>query len=229
MFGGLTYIFQAGKAAQVQEIEEAAPVLKGMLTDSLFAHGGSTLALHCAMLMRGGHALLLAGPPGAGKTTLTVNLLARGFEYAADDITLLMRDGRVRGVSFAPAIKSGAQALVKDLPLHLERTPVHKRLDGRRVRYASNLKLTRKTPVRVKWIANLQRSAAAKTEWKPAGLTGTLKELIKGAHTSDQRLNDMQVRVLIEMISTTTSGVLEYSNAASAARLLEKICETQQA
>jgi hypothetical protein len=222
--GNLTYIFQAGKPAAVQELDQTAPVLKGMLTDLLFARGGTTLALHCAMLLRGDQALLLTGPPGAGKTTLTLNLLARGFEYAADDITLLMNDGRARGVSFSPAIKSGARTLVKGLPFQFE-GPAHRRLDRRSVRYATNLKLAGQRPIRVKWIARLQRSGTGPAEWKAADLTSTLKALINGAHTFDRKLSNSQIRVLISMISRANSGVLEYSHADKAAQLLEKMCE----
>jgi hypothetical protein len=222
--GNLTYIFQDGKPAAVQELDQTAPVLKGVLTDMLFAREGTTLALHCAMLIRGDQALLLTGPPGAGKTTLTLNLLARGFEYAADDITLLMNDGRARGVSFAPAIKSGARTLVKGLPFQLE-GPAHRRLDRRRVRYATNLKLAGQRPFRVKWIARLHRSGTGPTQWKAADLTSMLKELINGAHTFDRRLSNSQMRVLIGMIARANSGVLEYAHADKAAQLLEKMCD----
>jgi hypothetical protein len=221
----LTYIFQDGKPAQVMELDQAAPALKGMLTDSLFAHEGSIMALHCAMLVRGGKALLLTGPPGAGKTTLTLELLARGFEYAADDITLLMSDGRVRGVSYAPALKSGAWELSKELSFQLSETPIHKRIDGKRVKYVSQVKAAKQTPVQVKWIAILHRNVAGSARWQSVDVATTLKELIEGGHARGECLNDNQLRVLINMINRAMLGILEYTNAREAARFLEKKCE----
>jgi hypothetical protein len=215
----LTYVFQDGKPAQVLELDQAAPVLKGMLTDSLLARDEYTLALHCAMLLRGDQALLLTGPPGAGKTTLTLELLARGFEYAADDITLLLRDGRVRGVSYAPALKSGAWELSKELSFQLSDTPIHKRMDGKRVKYISQVKVNKQTPVQVKWIANLHRNGAGSTRWHSVDVATTLKKIIKGAHAHNESLNDSQLRVLIKMIGRSTAGILEYANAREAAYL----------
>ena len=223
----LTYIFQDQESAQVMELDQAAPALKGMLTDSLLAREEHTLALHCAMLLRGGKALLLTGPPGAGKTTLTLELLARGFEYVADDITLLMPDGRVRGVSYALALKSGTWELSKSLPFQLSAMPIHKRMDGKRVKYVSQVKLGKQTSVPVKWIAILRRNGARSSKWQPVDVATILKELIKGAHAREASLNESQLRILIKMIGRSTAGILEYADAREAARLLDKKCEVE--
>ena len=53
--------------------------------------------LHAAALTRGDDALLIVGPPMAGKTTLGLNFLRRGWSWVADDKVLLSRspDGSV--------------------------------------------------------------------------------------------------------------------------------------
>lgn len=48
-----------------------------------------TLLIHGAALRRGAAALLLLGESGAGKTTLTLGLLARGWLPYGDDVTLV--------------------------------------------------------------------------------------------------------------------------------------------
>jgi HPr kinase/phosphorylase len=41
--------------------------------------------LHGSCVSKDGHAILLLGPPGSGKSDLALRLLARGFELVADD------------------------------------------------------------------------------------------------------------------------------------------------
>jgi hypothetical protein len=60
--------------------------------------------LHAACVERGGRALVLAGPSGAGKTTLAWALLARGAGYLSDECTAIDGRGAIglsRPLSFA--------------------------------------------------------------------------------------------------------------------------------
>jgi hypothetical protein len=50
------------------------------------------VAFHAAVLARGDAVVLLAGESGAGKTTLTLGLMRRGWEPLADDIALVDRE-----------------------------------------------------------------------------------------------------------------------------------------
>jgi hypothetical protein len=225
---GLAYIFQTGKTAQIVELDQTVPALKGMLTDWLLAGDGFTMALHCAMLVLEDKALLVTGPPGAGKTTLTMALLARGFAYAADDITLLLPDGRVQGVSFAPALKPGAWKLSKQFAVQLSDIPIHKRVDGKRVRYVSSMKLASQAPFQVNWIAALDRNTSGPTRWQTTDATTMLKAIIGGAHAHGERLNDGQLRVLINVITKAIPGVFHYADAHEAARYLENNVRTNK-
>src|ERR1700730_5749017 len=87
-------------------------------------------------LLSGGRGLLVSGRPGAGKTTLAVHLMEAGFEYAADDIVLIASDGRVKGVPFALALKSGAWAMIEKLRPEIGEAAVHSRA-GRQTRAIS--------------------------------------------------------------------------------------------
>ena len=54
------------------------------------------VGLHASSARRDGPALLIAGPSGTGKTTLLLDLVARGWSAAGDDLVALEASGRVR-------------------------------------------------------------------------------------------------------------------------------------
>lgn len=60
---------------------------------------------HAAVLERGGAALLLAGPSGTGKTTLTLSLLQAGWRLVSDDAAPIDGEGDVRPVLKPPGLK----------------------------------------------------------------------------------------------------------------------------
>jgi len=59
--------------------------LRHRLVERAFARARGIVQLHAAGVSRDGAALLVAGPSGAGKTTLCVALLARGWRLLGDD------------------------------------------------------------------------------------------------------------------------------------------------
>ena len=50
------------------------------------------LVVHAAVLERGGRAVVLPGPPGAGKSTLTAALALRGWRLLSDELTMVSPD-----------------------------------------------------------------------------------------------------------------------------------------
>jgi hypothetical protein len=67
---------------------------------------GWLAVLHAAALADGsGGAIVLPGPNGTGKSTLTAGLVAAGFGYLSDDCVPLAADGRVVPVPFGLCLK----------------------------------------------------------------------------------------------------------------------------
>lgn len=50
------------------------------------------MALHCSALCRQGEAILITGESGSGKSTMTASLLKNGFDFMADDMTIIKRN-----------------------------------------------------------------------------------------------------------------------------------------
>ena len=61
------------------------------------------LTLHAAAVQRNDRTLVLAGPSGTGKTTLSVALARAGWHFGSDDIVLLGRDLICAPYRFLPA------------------------------------------------------------------------------------------------------------------------------
>lgn len=76
-------------------------------------------ALHAGCLARDGHAVLLAGTTGAGKSTLALALARLGLDYLSDDLVFLSRrrDGFVQVIGFADAVgvTAGTVDLIREL------------------------------------------------------------------------------------------------------------------
>ena len=69
------------------------------------AHSNLTW-LHAAAASMDGNAIVLAGPAGAGKSTLVVQLVDRGWHLLADDVVALGPDGEALPLPFSPEIRA---------------------------------------------------------------------------------------------------------------------------
>jgi len=77
------------------------------------------IALHGAtVLTGGGAAAFISGPSGAGKTTLSLALAARGYRLGGDDVALLdPRSGTIRPVPRCFHLDARSRRLLRNLPL----------------------------------------------------------------------------------------------------------------
>ena len=84
--------------------------------------------LHATSVARDGHAVLLLGPSGSGKSDLALRLLESGFVLVSDDRTIVRREGDRLIASAPPAIRGKMEVrgigivevpAVDDLPVAL--------------------------------------------------------------------------------------------------------------
>lgn len=69
--------------------DQAFPMLEWGLNWCVANHAHQYLILHAAVVEKGGHAAILPGAPGAGKSTLCAGLVARGWRLLSDELALI--------------------------------------------------------------------------------------------------------------------------------------------
>jgi hypothetical protein len=218
------HVYHDEKRAFVGKADEATPMAKSLIIEQVLASHRRDLAFHAACLSRGGRNLLISGEPGAGKSTLSLYLAARGFEYRGDDITLISPDGLARGIACAPTVKSGAWDLVARVRPDLADKPVHHRPDGMFVRYLEPGAADQRADP-VAWIVFIKRVAGEGVEVERVDAADSLRRLIEGSTCASGRLSVEGFVALRRLIDGAGSYELTYRNCAEAAEKIVGICD----
>jgi hypothetical protein len=217
-------VFFRGNDASIHRCEAAAlaPTIKAHITERLIRSNQWAFALHAASLAKCGMGLLLCGQPGAGKSTLALELVDAGFQYAGDDVALIGADGTICGIPFALTLKQGSWRLLSRLYGDWNDV-THRRSDGAEVRYlpipdAHNGSLS------ANWIIFLNRVASGPVELTPLDQLDSIKRLIEGAFAADGKLSQSGFFALKRIVAGARSFQLIYSESAQARQLLMDLC-----
>ena len=204
------------------EVEALAPTVKAHITDRLIRSNRWTFSLHAASLVKDGEGLLLCGQPGAGKSTLTLQLVDAGLRYAGDDVALVGADGTICGIPFALTLKEGSWDLLSRL--HGDRyDTTHCRADGISVRYVP-ISDAHNQSVSASWLIFLNRVESGPAELTAIDQLDSMRRLIGNAFAADGRLSQAGFLALKRIVTGARSLQLTYSEAVEARRVLMDLC-----
>lgn len=217
-------VFFRGNDASIHRCEAAAlaPTIKAHITERLIRSNQWAFALHAASLAKCGMGLLLCGQPGAGKSTLALELVDAGFQYAGDDVALIGADGTICGVPFALTLKKGSWELLSQLYGDWNGV-THCRSDGAEVRYLP-IPDAHNGCLSASWIIFLNRVASGPVELTSLDQLDSIKRLIEGAFAADGKLSQAGFFALKRIVAGARSFQLSYSESAKARRLLMDLC-----
>ncbi len=85
----VNFYFDGQRPFKPLPLDQAFAMMEWGLNWCISGHMHQYLILHAAVLARGDHAVILPGPPGAGKSTLTAALSLRGWRLLSDELTLI--------------------------------------------------------------------------------------------------------------------------------------------
>lgn len=73
-------------------LDQTSAVFEGCLNWCIYTYAHQYLIIHAAAMERGGRAVILPAPPGAGKSTLCAAVASRGWRLLTDELTLIDPD-----------------------------------------------------------------------------------------------------------------------------------------
>lgn len=220
---GLIHVFHDNRSIIRCTYAELAPRIKIHITEQVIAKSTPNVVFHAASLVQRKKSLLISGEPGAGKTTLTLRLVASGFSYAADDLVFISPEGEAIGLPFPQAVKPGSWKLLEKFRPDLRGSPVHRQPDGRRVRYIRPTLIAPYRAFPVGWIVFIRRKRGG-ADLRALGLTETFARLIDGSLTSDRKLNALTFNAIKRMLMGAKSFELTYSNLKQANDAIVDLC-----
>jgi len=194
---------------------ELAPALKAALTEGLTQSIAEGFLAHGALLEASGRRLFLSGAPGAGKSTLALALVGAGFRCLSDDIVHVDPHGRMKGAPFALTLKRGSWSLAPDFSGMIDALPIHRRADGRDVRYAG-AQVTKGAAGPLSAFITLERKEGAGTALEPMSRLDALRSLLEGSLAPSRRISAAEVKALCETFAEADCYGLSYSNLQDA-------------
>ena len=111
----------AGKI-RVHSVPEAANHIHAAIFAGIQEEAVGAPLVHCASVVRHGQRMIVVGAKGAGKSTLTLHLLARGFAVEGDEHVILREDELVARPR-RMRVKPGSLPLVPSLASAVLRSP----------------------------------------------------------------------------------------------------------
>jgi hypothetical protein len=207
------WIVSGGGAAEDIEgsLSQARWELRDRITRLLMDARPDLLWLHAAAVARGGHAVLITGPSGSGKSRLAAQLLAHGFDYLGDDMLPLDPSTRtVHPFPVTPAVRSGP-------PFHLltaeARRPRKRDVVVRRAQVATE-------PMRLAAIV-FPRFAAGPTLDQPVSPGEVALELLRQCRNFE-RHRASAARAMGAMAEAVPASALSFADPARGAEAIAR-------
>lgn len=185
--------------------DQAFAMLEWGLNWCVSSHCHQYLIVHAASVEKSGHALVLPGPPGSGKSTLCAGLISRGWRLLSDELTLLdPATGCVVPLPRPVSLKNASIDAIRQFSTAAELgPPVHDTAKGSVAHMKPPTESVRRASevARPRWIAQPRYERGATTQLAALSKARTFM------HLADQAFNyDVHGRRGFELLAQVVAG-----------------------
>lgn len=198
------------------------PILEWGLNWCVSTHYHRYLVLHCAVLEQRGGALLLHGPPGAGKSTLCAGLVSRGWRLLSDELALIdPATGDIAALARPISLKNASIGVIRGFAPDATLSPtVHDTLKGSVAHMKPPEESVRRAaePARARWIVFPRYESGARATLQRLAQGRAFMRLADGAFNYDVHTR-RGFEALAQVVRASDCYEFRYGDLAEAARL----------
>jgi hypothetical protein len=199
--------------ASARGLSFLGPIVKGAIWQSAVSAHDFFFYIHAGVVGTGTNCVLLPAAAGSGKSSLTMALVHRGFQYFSDEVALIEPGTfRVPPMPLAMAIKEPGWELAGRYYPALESLPAHVRSDSKVLRYLPPPgNAVAQAPSAVRHIIFPTYQAGVQTKLVPLRRAEALGRLMDQCLGLRRRLNSDNVRAIVDWMRNIDCYELTHS------------------
>jgi hypothetical protein len=203
---------------------ELAPMIQRDALVTAFEATPCLLAIHAAAVCKPRRCVLMPAAKGSGKSTLMAALLASGYTYLTDELSLLtLGSPRIRPVPVSLGLKRGSWPLLAPIYPFLESLPTHVQGDDIEVRYLTPPKelIASQEAYAVTHVVFPRYDAGIPTALTPLRHAEAIWRIAEGGYAVPGQLDKDRVEGLIDWIASLPCYELSVGKLEDAVHELE--------
>jgi hypothetical protein len=208
---------------KAEMLSKLGPLVKSALWVTAVNSYDFLLDFHAGVVAKGSRCVLLPALSGSGKSSLTAALTHAGFRYLSDEVGLIDRGTfRVPPVPLAVCVKTGGWDLMSRYFPELPTVPVHRRNDGKIVRYLPPRPASLQTePAFVSHIFFPRYAKGEETRLEPLSRSVGFTRLMDQCMALRRRLDHDNVGAMIRWMAKIDCYALTFSSLDEAVALVD--------
>jgi hypothetical protein len=214
---------------KAEKLSKLGPLVKSALWVTAVNSYDFLLNLHAGVVTKGKCGILLPAVSGSGKSSLTAALTHAGFRYLSDEVGLVERGSfRVPPVPLAVCVKAKGWDLMSRYFPELETLPIHRRNDGKVVRYLPPRPASvQPEPALISHIFFPRYAKGKETRLEPLSRSDAFTRLMDQCVALSHRLDRDNVGDMIRWIAKIDCYALTFSSLDEAVALVERAVSGQ--